>query len=521
MSFGSWRRPGVRALSGDTPGRFRGIGGSFRYGWSWPEPPAGATPSSTPGAASPGKDRGPAGGRGHERPIGWRCPRALPLGSARALHGSDQGEQLDGMSEEESWTYSAGSTGRRITTTSPSWTATAGFWPGPGSATTRPGCPRYWNCSPSTATAPRTRSRSRSRLRAGCWSRACARRAGRSTRSTRWRWPATGTGTRSPAASPTRATPRPGEHPAHGPALAPACAGRQRARPGHRRAGPRPARRRLGPHAGAQQAPLAPARVLPRLPGRLRRRPRRHHAPRGARHPGRRADPGRGRAADPGAAARPAAESRAQPRRRRGGRAAARRAPRRTRCASSRSSRTPWAARPWPCCASSTQPAPAPTTSSRPPWSLLTSTRTPGSSPASQASARSPAPGCSPRSETTGPASTMLEDSRPTPEPPPSPAPAASPGPSATAKSRTTASPRRLHLGVLRPHRIARRSRPLRPPPRCRRPPRRRRAQPVRPPARLPPPLPGHRPALRRGHSVPRPRRAHHRSLTTNSHPAT
>ena len=51
-----------------------------------------------------------------------------------------------------------------------------------------------------------------------------------------------------------------------------------RAGPGHRRAGPRPARRRLGPHQRAQQAPLPPARVLPRLPGRLRRRPRRHHS---------------------------------------------------------------------------------------------------------------------------------------------------------------------------------------------------------------------------------------------------
>ena len=35
----------------------------------------------------------------------------------------------------------------------------------------------------------------------------------------------------------------------------------------------------LGPHHRAQQAPLPPARVLPRLPGRLRRRPRRHHPP--------------------------------------------------------------------------------------------------------------------------------------------------------------------------------------------------------------------------------------------------
>ena len=42
---------------------------------------------------------------------------------------------------------------------------------------------------------------------------------------------------------------------------------------------------------------------------------------------------------------------------------------------------------------------------SRPRSRLLTSTRTPGSSPASQGSARSPAPGCSPRSETTDPGS--------------------------------------------------------------------------------------------------------------------
>ena len=52
-------------------------------------------------------------------------------------------------------------------------------------------------------------------------------------------------------------------------------------------------RRRLGPHHRAQQAPLPPARVLPRLPGRLRRCPRRHHAARGPRHPGRRAHPRR------------------------------------------------------------------------------------------------------------------------------------------------------------------------------------------------------------------------------------
>jgi hypothetical protein len=49
----------------------------------------------------------------------------------------------------------------------------------------------------------------------------------------------------------------------------------------------------------------------------------------------------------------------------------------------------------------------------------LACTRTPGSSPASQGSARSPAPGCSPRSATTDPGSRMPKASRPTPEPPP------------------------------------------------------------------------------------------------------
>ena len=96
---------------------------------------------------------------------------------------------------------------------------------------------------------------------------------------------------------------------------------------------------------------------------------------------------------------------------------------------------------PGPAPASWTPPAPTPATSSRPPPSLLTSTRTPGSSPASQGSARSPAPGCSPRSATTGPASPMPKDSRPTPGPRPSPAPAAKPTPSCTAGSRTSASP--------------------------------------------------------------------------------
>ena len=126
------------------------------------------------------------------------CP-AWP-GPARMTRGHRQGG-------EEDWTFSAGSTGRRTTTTSPSWTPAGRCSPGCGSPTTRPGWRPCWSCSRSTATASRTRCRRRSRRRGGCWWPACARRAARFTRSTRWRWPATGTGTRSRAASPTRATP--------------------------------------------------------------------------------------------------------------------------------------------------------------------------------------------------------------------------------------------------------------------------------------------------------------------------
>ena len=83
----------------------------------------------------------------------------------------------------------------------------------------------------------------------------------------------------------------------------------------------------LGPHHRAQQAPLPPARVLPRLPGRLPR-PCRHPAPRGPDHPGRRPHPRRSRDADPHPAPRPAAQSRPQPRHRHRSRPAARRLPR-------------------------------------------------------------------------------------------------------------------------------------------------------------------------------------------------
>ena len=228
-------------------------------------------------------------------------------------------------------------------------------------------------------------------------------------------------------------------------------------------------------------------------------------------------DPGRRRHAHPDPAARPAEEGRPQPRHRHRGRPAARGVP--------RPADAPAPARR----AGHGPPGPGPArparrrlrrrraTSSRPPPSLLTSTRTPGSSPASQGSAHSPAPGCSPRSATTGPGSPMPKASRPTPAPPPSPAPAARPR-SVTAPPRQEqpADRRRLHLGVLRPDRLTRRPRPLRPPQRRRRPARRRPAQPVRPPPRLPAPLPGHRPALRRSHRLPhRHRETSPGSLTT------
>jgi len=42
----------------DTPGRLPGKRRLSRYGWSWPEPPAGATPHQRPEPPSPGRDRG-------------------------------------------------------------------------------------------------------------------------------------------------------------------------------------------------------------------------------------------------------------------------------------------------------------------------------------------------------------------------------------------------------------------------------------------------------------------------------
>ena len=64
-------------------GGLRGSWRPSRYGWSWPLPPAGSDPLFRPEPSSSCQDRGPAGSWGHERLIGWRCLRALPLGSVR------------------------------------------------------------------------------------------------------------------------------------------------------------------------------------------------------------------------------------------------------------------------------------------------------------------------------------------------------------------------------------------------------------------------------------------------------
>ena len=63
---------------------------------------------------------------------------------------------------------------------------------------------------------------------------------------------------------------------------------------------------------------------------------------------------------------------------------------------------------------------------------------------------------------------------------------------------------RRVRLGVRRRHPLTRRQHPVLPAPRARRPPRRRTAQRVQPPHRLPLPLPADRPDLRRDHGLSR-----------------
>ena len=298
---------------------------------------------------------------------------------------------------------------------------------------------------------------------------------------------------------------RAGEHPAHRRARAPAAAGRHRARPGHRGAGPRPAGRRLGPHHRAQQAPLPPARVLPRLPGRVRQRQRG-----GILRPEARVilaaapDPGRGRQAHPDPAARAAAQGRPQPRHRRRGRPAARRVPRSRRCASCPSSSRPWAARPWPCsrqldaaCATAddleqaviesfNQHPDAEIITSFPGLGALTGARVLAEigddrSRFADAKALKAYAGAAPVTRASGKTTAVLhrrvKNQR-----------LAAAG-YIWAFSALTASP------GARAHYDRRRER--------RRPARRRPAQPVQPPARLPPPLPGHRPALRRAHRLP------------------
>src|SRR4029077_14919660 len=48
-----------------------------------PSRPREQTPCPERNCWSSSQDRGPAGSWGHERLLGWRCPRALPLGSVR------------------------------------------------------------------------------------------------------------------------------------------------------------------------------------------------------------------------------------------------------------------------------------------------------------------------------------------------------------------------------------------------------------------------------------------------------
>ena len=162
--------------------------------------------------------------------------------------------------------------GRRPPRHRPGRTGTGTCWPAAGSATTRPGSPRCWPCSPSTATAPDDPIPVAIETPRGLLT-ACLRATGRQVYPVNPMSVARYRDRHSVAGQQIRPwrRGRPGQRAAHRHARAPAAARRQRAGPGHRGAGPRPARRRLGPHHRAQQAPLPPARVLPRLPGRLRR----------------------------------------------------------------------------------------------------------------------------------------------------------------------------------------------------------------------------------------------------------
>jgi hypothetical protein len=112
------------------------------------------------------------------------------------------------------------------TTTSPWSTPKASWSPSAGSATTRPGSPHCCWCSPTPVTVPRCRSQWPSRPAAACWSPACGPPAGRCSRSTRWRCPATGIGTRWRARNPT-----PGTHLYWPTSCAPTCPPTGRCRP--------------------------------------------------------------------------------------------------------------------------------------------------------------------------------------------------------------------------------------------------------------------------------------------------
>ena len=245
-----------------------------------------------------------------------------------------------------------------------------------------------WPCSPSTATPPMTRSRWRSRHPAGCWSRACAPPAGRSTPSTRWRWPATGTGTRSRAGNPTTATRS---------SWPTCCAPTSHV---HR---PLPADTELA-QAIAVLARAQQDAVWDRTPAhnKLRSHLREYFpgflaafaaAKGGIMRPEARTilaaapTPGRRREADPHPAARPAEESRPQPRPRHRSHPAARRVPRPADAPAPPRRAGHGPPGPGPARPARRRLRQRPTTSSRPPPSLLTSTRTPGSSPASQGSA--------------------------------------------------------------------------------------------------------------------------------------
>ena len=243
-------------------------------------------------------------------------PRALPLGSARALRGQDRakhtprrqgGKGLDvfcgiDWAEDHHDIALADRDGKLLAHQR--------------SATTRPAWPGCWNCSPNTATRRTTRSRWRSRLRAGSSWPACAPPGAASTRSTRWRWPATGTGTPSPAEI----------NKGDAAVLANVLRTDLHA---HR---PLPADSELAQAvavlAGAQQDAVwnrtsahnkLRSHLREYFPGFLPRSPPRAaaSAPRSARHPRRRPHPGRRGAADPRPAARPAEEGRPRPRHRR------------------------------------------------------------------------------------------------------------------------------------------------------------------------------------------------------------